>query len=66
MLVCVDCKKEMTVVKNGYGVRYGQSHVYPGDLFKCKSCNVEVIRTNKEPIHDPEKEVPSLQMKDDH
>ncbi len=66
MLICVECKKEMTVVKNGYGVRYGQSHVYPGDLLRCKGCHTEVIITNNDPIHDPEKEVPSLQMRDEN
>jgi len=66
MIICIDCKKEMTVIKNGYGVRYGKSHVYPGDVFKCKSCNTEVIQTNKEAVHDPDHTIESLQMKDEN
>jgi len=62
MLVCTDCKKEMKVVKNGMGVRYSESHVYPGDMYSCPSCHKTVILTNSGPVHDPKKEIKTVQM----
>ena len=65
MLICAECRKEMTVIKNGYGIRYGKAHVYEGDLYRCNNCRTKVIRTISVPIHDPDHKVPSLQMKDE-
>jgi hypothetical protein len=65
MLICVECKKEMICLENGFGARYGESHVYPGDRYVCPKCYNEVITTNKEAVHDPEKKIPSLQMRDE-
>jgi len=50
MIVCVNCKQEMTCKKTGYGVRWHKDHYYPGDLFICKNCGNEVIVTNNVPI----------------
>jgi len=64
MIVCVECQKEMICVENGLGVRYGNSHVYTGDKYQCKKCLKEIILTNDEPIHDPNKQVKTIQMKE--
>lgn len=53
MLVCVDCKREMTCVTCGVGLDWGQGHVYPSDVYKCKGCGKKVAysegRSNFEP-----------------
>ncbi len=54
MTVCVQCQKEMLCDKNSVGVKYGRSHVYPGDRFKCPKCGNLIIITNSAPIFDPE------------
>jgi len=46
MQVCVGCKKEMRCKKNGIIVRWGTSHCYAGDSFKCPTCGNEVVVTN--------------------
>jgi hypothetical protein len=63
MIVCVKCKKEMTCVKTGYGVRFGEAHVYPGDLFECQECRSQVVSTHATPVHATRGEIPNtLQM----
>ena len=54
MIICPDCKKEMTCIKMGIGVRYtvDAKHVYYGDKYKCNKCGKEIINTNKLPAHD--------------
>lgn len=61
MLWCKDCNIEMKCTKTGYGLRFGAAHVYPGDLFKCPSCETEVIKTGSSPTHDPERKIQTLQ-----
>jgi len=62
MLVCVDCRKEMKCEKNGVGARFGESHVYPGDLYVCPECGKKIVLTNKESVHDPEKKIFTVKM----
>jgi predicted RNA-binding Zn-ribbon protein involved in translation (DUF1610 family) len=63
MKVCVRCLAEMTCERTGLGVRFGQAHVYPGDMFKCPKCGAEIIVTSGQPTHDPESRIETLQMK---
>lgn len=53
MIVCVECKKEMTCTKTGIGVNFGNGHVYAGDKYGCK-CGREIISTNPQAGYDPE------------
>lgn len=54
MLICPNCKLEMSCIKNGVKVIYsGGFHVYPGDKYKCKGCDAEVILTNHQ-AYNPE------------
>ena len=50
MLICKNCKTEMTCLKNGFGARWHEAHYYHGDLYKCKKCGTEVITTNSTPV----------------
>ena len=65
MVVCVECKKEMRVNQNGLGVRYGNSHVYAGDKYVCPECGKELIVTNKDAVHDPERKINTVQMNEE-
>ena len=60
MLVCYKCGKEMSCTQNGVGVRYGESHVYPGDLYSCKCCGIEIIKTVSTAVHDPGKNINTI------
>jgi len=62
MIVCVECKIKMTCVENGHGVRFGLSHVYPGDRYQCPKCHREIINTIGTPVHDPNKNIKTLKM----
>ena len=54
MLICPNCKKEMTCVKNGVKVIFqGGFHVYFGDKYKCNGCAAEVVTTNHQ-AHNPQ------------
>ena len=53
MYICVKCRKEMFADKNGVGAVWGESHVYPGDRFKCPDCGHEILATNQSAIFDP-------------
>ena len=46
MYICVKCKKEMRCKKNGIIVRYGESHCYASDKYKCPSCGNEILACN--------------------
>ena len=65
MYVCVECCTEMKCDKNEVAARYGESHVYPGDRFKCPKCGRMILATNRTPVHDPDGSVSVeyLQMK---
>lgn len=65
MKVCIKCLKEMTCIKTGKGVRFGDAHVYMGDAFKCPSCQSEIIVTASNAIHDPEHRFNTVQMIED-
>ncbi len=65
MKVCVNCAEEMKCMQIGLGVRYGESHVYPGDLFQCPKCHATIIVTNDNPVTDPDNRISTLQMDGD-
>ncbi len=52
----------MSCEETGLGARFGNDHVYPGDLFQCQSCGIRVIKTNKSPVHDQENKIKTIQM----
>ena len=53
MIVCRDCKKEMSCIGNGIQVRYGDGcHVYAGDEFECPTCYKRIIVTSGTPYFD--------------
>ena len=52
----------MKCEKNGVGARFGESHVYPGDLYVCPECGKKIVLTNKESVHDPEKKIFTVKM----
>jgi len=62
MLVCLKHKKEMKVILNGVGVRFGDNHVYPGDMYKCPLCEHSFILTNSTSIYDPDHKIETIQM----
>lgn len=62
MLICVNCQKEMKCIETGTGVRYGDGHVYPGDMFRCPQCMATVILTNNTAVRDPDGHISTLQM----
>jgi DNA-directed RNA polymerase subunit RPC12/RpoP len=62
MYICKTCKEEMSIKKTGFGARWGDSHVYWGDLYECKKCNAEIIITNGKPFYDPDKKLETIQM----
>lgn len=62
MLVCTRCSAEMHCIKTGVGIRFGDSHVYPGDIFQCPKCHYTIIQTSQESFYDPDQIIPTLQM----
>jgi DNA-directed RNA polymerase subunit RPC12/RpoP len=54
MIICVNCRKEMRCDKNGVGADFGNGHVYASDRYKCDECGAMILKTNREPVHDPE------------
>jgi predicted RNA-binding Zn-ribbon protein involved in translation (DUF1610 family) len=55
MLICVECKREMTCDKNGVWIDFGCGHVYPSDRFKCPSCGRLILNSgNCNANHDPD------------
>lgn len=65
MIVCYVCKTEIECFKNGIGVRFGENHVYMGDLFKCKTCKTKIILTVSKSTFDLEKKLKTIQMKEE-
>ena len=53
LYVCVACHRGMRCEFNGIGVDYDNGHVYPGDLWQCPECKVQIIATIGRAIHDP-------------
>ncbi len=53
MRICIPCKKEMTCLKTGIRVVYGDSHVYAADLFGCPDCGATIANCNRTPYFDP-------------
>jgi hypothetical protein len=53
MYFCVQCRCVMRCDKNEVGARYGTSHVYPGDRFKCPKCGMMILACNKAPVFLP-------------
>lgn len=54
MIVCANCKKEMTCKKTGSYVRFRDgTHVYPADQFECTECGAVVNVCTGEPFFDP-------------
>ena len=51
MIVCVNCKKEMTCTKTGRPLVWQNSHVYSGDEFTCADCNNIVISVSSTPYN---------------
>jgi hypothetical protein len=56
MYICPKCKKKMRCELNGVICRWGKSHCYAGDKFKCPKCEFEVIACNSNP-YNSDKEV---------
>ena len=52
LIVCIKCQKEMSCHKTGVGINYGNGHVYPGDIYKCKECEFEMIVSEGRSVHD--------------
>jgi len=53
MVICRDCKKEMSCITNGVQVRFGNgTHVYAGDEFECPTCYKRITVTNGTPFFD--------------
>ncbi len=42
MNICIRCKVEMVCCKTGFNARWGASHCYRGDKFRCPKCGLEV------------------------
>jgi hypothetical protein len=55
MLICVDCRVEMTCAKNGMVADYGNGHHYAGDAYQCPECSAFVLTTAAEAYYDPER-----------
>lgn len=51
MIVCSNCRKEMTCITTGVMVLFGTNHAYPGDEFQCGDCGNTAIHTNTSPCH---------------
>lgn len=52
MKVCTRCKKELTCVKTGITIRYGEGHCFRGDEYQCAVCGCRVAVCNPSPFHD--------------
>lgn len=46
MLICLPCKKQMKVVKNGVTLHYGNGHCHSSDTFRCPTCGTEIANAN--------------------
>jgi hypothetical protein len=49
MKVCVICGLDMTCVKTGAVLHYGNGHCYAADIFACPKCNATVAVTGDTP-----------------
>ena len=47
MLICTDCGREMTCIRTGTWVHYGNGLIYPGDTFLCSKCQTRVTKCNE-------------------
>lgn len=54
MKVCIPCRREMTCIKTGARLVFGDSHVYAADIFTCPDCGQVFANGNEVPYHDPE------------
>ena len=52
MIYCAVCRTEMSCIKVGVGIDFGNGHVYASDLYQCRHCNATVARANDHPYHD--------------
>lgn len=64
MIVCVHCRKEMKVVKNGVPCRWRGTHAYMGDLWECRECGFQVVNCNNNPCHHDKLKPDDLYMDD--
>jgi len=46
MNICIGCEVEMRCVKTGFTVRWGDTHCYRGDKYRCPRCGVEIVCCN--------------------
>ena len=54
MKMCVACGVELTPLKNGVGIDFGNGHVYHADLWSCRECGMEMLNSNTTADFDPE------------
>ena len=58
MLVCANCKKEMTCKKNGSNICFNKgTHVYSADQYECPICGSLVnVSSSNSPFYNPNPE----------
>ena len=54
MIVCVECRREMSCDRNSVGANFGNGRVYPADRFKCPECGKMILSTNRIASFDPD------------
>jgi hypothetical protein len=61
MLFCAACRVELQCAKNGFGIRFPTDHVYAGDLFRCPSCEMMVIKAAGSAVFDPGQKIETIE-----
>lgn len=60
MYICTKCKKEMRCEKTGVIARWGDSHCYAGDKFRCPKCKSEILACNATPFRSTKEPAPEI------
>ena len=66
MKVCVPCKNEMLCLKNGVALKWGKTHAYNSDTYRCPSCGNVVAFGNMKPYQDEYTDEHTIQMEENH
>lgn len=54
MLICMECKAQLTCTKVDVAAEYPQNRIFPGSLYECPNCKMQILKTRNHSISDPD------------